>query len=119
MAQSQDPLALSCLNPDQVRALALTATKLKELFKLDDLLQKYKEAGEAKDAIAKDAAECNERRHNPISALLAELDGCTGTLRKYNSLNMQEREAFKRLSSSQETVLRQLQIERRQFPACG
>ena len=117
--QNLDPLNIRCLTPEEMGRFFETIRRLKIDFRIAQLIETSKLAMEARDAVAPEAAECDRRRNdNLFGNVLAELNGCMATLKRYNQLHKNEQIASESLGVGQEMIIRQIQIERTAYPHC-
>ena len=116
--RAENSTDISCLKPEQVQRLSATYAKIRDMFDLEASMNKLLDAKRKKAAIADEAAECNRRQNDPLAALGAMLDDCRSTLIRYNTLHRDERMYAEDLKTSQNLVLRQMELERAQYPVC-
>ena len=107
-----------CLTPAQIEELQQRQKKARELFKLDEIFEDVRAKERAREGLLGPATECAGKYSNPVSSMMADLEGCKSKIRSYNNANTLYNIATKRLQQEQEALLRQLQIERSMFPAC-
>lgn len=108
----------SCLSPTEIETLYSRMAKIRDMFKIDSLLTEVRTKQRIREALRDPAYDCASRLGNIITEIGARLDGCIDTILKFNNANTLANIANKELQHEQEMMLRQIQIERSQFPAC-
>ena len=109
----------SCLSPTQVDALLKRYEKVRNMFGTDGLIADLREKERQRDELLAPAVDCATRLSSVFTKFQAELEGCRNKVQTYNNANTLMNIARKRLQEEQEILLRALQIERTQFPACS
>ena len=109
----------SCLSPTQVDALLKRYEKARSMFGTDGLIADLREKERQREELLAPASDCATRLFSVFTKYQAEYEGCRDKVRAYNNANTLMNIARKRLQEEQETLLRALQIERTQFPACS
>ena len=108
----------SCLTPIEIDILYSRMSKIKDMFKTDALFAEARAKERIRDALRDPAYECASRLGSIFTEIGARLDGCRDTILQFNNANTLANIANKELQQEQETMLRQIKIERSLFPVC-
>ena len=102
---------------DQVRLRNL-AEQLIVDFRIREQVQEMQGATRQRSDLEPAARQCSELLRNPLSIIDLQSFECRKTVASYNILNARVRSLSEQVSSSQQMVLNQLEIERASYPRC-
>jgi hypothetical protein len=110
--------SLGCLTPDQQSRIVTFAQRLLRDQDIDGEIRRWQTKSQERKAMRSEASECGQRLGSIFESIAANMDGCRGTVARYNNLIDEENDLYNSVQFKQQFVRNQLEIERSTYPAC-
>lgn len=117
-AQTQTLRGTDCLPIDQQKQIADAVSRLLVQFNTDNDIARWKDAVSEREANFAEANDCSRRLSGTFTSIGASLEGCDGTIERYNGLVRDENNLMNTIRFKQQTLASQLRILRALYPAC-
>jgi hypothetical protein len=103
---------------DQQKQIAAAVARLLVQFNTDNDIVRWKDAVSEREANFAEANDCSRRLSGTFTSIGASLEGCEGTIERYNMLVRNENNLMNTVQLKQQTLASQLRILRTLYPAC-